>query len=99
MPNPKTGMHLCFQDFVLCLQYRRGVQIYNEGTICKVCGKDVNTLGKHASMVLVDIEDTMKSETSSQVCQVISVSLDARNSHLLMTKLDLEGNTRGLAQM
>ena len=47
-PNPKTGMHLCSQDFVLCLKYRRGVPIFNEGTICKGCNKDVDILGEHA---------------------------------------------------
>ena len=47
-PNPRTGVHLCSQDIELCLKYRRGIQIYKERTVCHRCGKDVDTLGKHA---------------------------------------------------
>ena len=47
-PNPKTGMHLCSQDFVLCLKYKRGIQIYNKDRGYKGCEKDMDTLGELA---------------------------------------------------
>ena len=47
-PNPKTGGHLCSQDFALCLKFRRGVNIYQKGTFCKGCGEEFDRLWEHA---------------------------------------------------
>ena len=47
-PNPRTRAHLCSQEFVLCLQYRMGANIYQEGTVCYGCKKEMDVLGEHA---------------------------------------------------
>ena len=46
-PNPKTGVHLKSQEFALCLNYRCGLSIYEEGAQCSLCKKDMNTQGCH----------------------------------------------------
>ena len=48
-PTPRLACTcVCSQGFVLCLKYRRGVQISKEGPICKGCGKNMDTLAEHA---------------------------------------------------
>ena len=44
-------------------------------------------------------EDLTWEELKKMNQQTISVGIDARNSHLLRTKIEWEGNTRGLAQI
>ena len=57
-----------------------------------------NELMENLSMVLGrPSEDQAWEELKGINQQAISMSMDARNSHLLMTKLELEGDTRGLA--
>ena len=48
IPNPKTGAHMCSQEFLLCLQYRMGARIYQEGTVCYGCKKEMDVYGEHA---------------------------------------------------
>ena len=42
------GAHLCSQDFALCVKYRMGSNIYEEGTVCNGCKKEMDRLGEHA---------------------------------------------------
>ena len=47
-PNPNTGSYLCPQDFVVCLQYRLGAEIYPRGLVCGGCGTEMDVFGEHA---------------------------------------------------
>ena len=37
-----TGVHLCSQDFALCVKYRMGSNIYKEGAVCNGCKKEMD---------------------------------------------------------
>ena len=48
VPIPALGLHMGSQDFVACLQYRLGLNIYQDQPDCTACGMQMDNQGDHS---------------------------------------------------